>query len=177
MAALTALQAQALHAQPALAQKEPVHDPHDFGQYHRHGRIAQVNGGAGASDLHITLGAPPMLRVDGLIIPTPYPKLSAEVCQRLIYSLLTDTQKQRFESMNELDMSFGIKDIGRVRMNVFRQRGVIGAALRSIPQNIQGLDELGLPPIAFDMLKIPKGLVLVTGDPTGIGQIHLGWPR
>jgi len=122
-----------------------------------------------ASDLHITLGAPPMLRVDGLIVPTSFPKLSAEICQRLIYSLLTDTQKQRFESMNELDISFGIKDIGRVRMNVYRQRGVIGAALRSIPQHIQGLDELGLPPVTYDILKIPKGLVLVTG-PTGSGK-------
>src|SRR5580765_1707282 len=122
-----------------------------------------------ASDLHITLGAPPMLRVDGLIIPTSFPKLSAEICQRLIYSLLTDTQKQRFESMNELDISFGIKDVGRVRMNVFRQRGSIGAALRSIPQHINGLDELGLPPITYDILKTPKGLILVTG-PTGSGK-------
>src|SRR6266436_5517842 len=114
-----------------------------------------------ASDLHIALGAPPMLRIDGQMLPTSFPKLSGEICQRLIYSLLTDTQKQRFESMNELDMSFGIKDIGRVRMNVYRQRGAIGAALRSIPQQIQGLDELGLPPIAYDILKTPKGLVLV----------------
>src|SRR4029077_16576447 len=104
-----------------------------------------------------------------LMVPTPYPKLSAEVCQRLVYSLLTDAQKQRFESMNELDLSFGIKDVGRVRMNVFKQRNAIGAALRSIPQQIQGLDELGLPPVAYDVLKIPKGLVLVTG-PTGSGK-------
>src|SRR5712691_5117003 len=69
-----------------------------------------------ASDLHIAMGAPPMLRVDGQMIPTVFPKLTAEVCQHLIYSLLTDTQKQRFESMNELDISFGIKNIGRVRM-------------------------------------------------------------
>src|SRR5580765_1836057 len=122
-----------------------------------------------ASDLHITLGAPPMLRVDGLMIPTSFPKLSAEICQRLVYSLLTDTQKQRFESMNELDISFGVKDIGRVRMNVYRQRGAIGAALRSIPQHIQSLEDLGLPPITFDLLKIPKGLILVTG-PTGSGK-------
>lgn len=123
----------------------------------------------GASDLHITMGAAPTLRVDGLMVPTPYPKLSAEVCQRLVYSLLTDTQKQRFESMNELDISFGIKEIGRVRMNVFRQRGAIGAALRAIPQKILALDELGLPPIVYDILKIPKGLILITG-PTGSGK-------
>lgn len=123
----------------------------------------------GASDLHLTVGSPPALRIDGLIIPTAYEKLSAEICQRLVYSLLTDTQKQRFESMNELDVSFGVKGIGRVRMNVFRQRGAIGAALRSIPQKILGLDELGLPPVTYDVLKIPKGLVLVTG-PTGSGK-------
>ncbi len=123
----------------------------------------------GASDLHITMGAPPMLRVDGLIIPTPYPKLTADICQHLVYSLLTDTQKQRFESVNELDISFGIKSVGRVRMNVFRQRGAVGASLRSIPQKIQTLDELGLPPVTYDVLKIPKGLILVTG-PTGSGK-------
>jgi twitching motility protein PilT len=122
-----------------------------------------------ASDLHIALGAPPMLRIDGQVVPTSFPKLTAEICQHLVYSLLTDTQKQRFESMNELDISFGIKNIGRVRMNVFRQRGAIGAALRAIPQKIQALDELGLPRVAFDVLKIPKGLILVTG-PTGSGK-------
>lgn len=122
-----------------------------------------------ASDLHIALGAPPMLRVDGHIVPINLPRLTADICQRLVYSLLTDTQKQRFESMSELDISFGIKNIGRVRMNVFRQRGAVGAALRAIPQKVQAIDELGLPPVTYDILKIPKGLVLVTG-PTGSGK-------
>src|SRR5262249_22161946 len=67
-----------------------------------------------ASDLHIALGAPPMLRIDGQMIPTQFPRLTADICQHLVYSLLTDTQKQRFESVNELDISFGIKNIGRV---------------------------------------------------------------
>src|ERR1700759_3690175 len=101
----------------------------------------------GASDLHITAGAAPTLRIDGSIVPMNYGKLTGEVCQHLVYSLLTDTQKQRFETTNELDISFSIRNIGRVRMNVFRQRGFVGAALRAIPQKIQGLDELGLPPI------------------------------
>jgi len=122
-----------------------------------------------ASDLHIAMGAPPVLRIDGQMVPTAFPKLTAEICQHLVYSLLTDTQKQRFESVNELDISFGIKNIGRVRMNVFRQRGAVGAALRAIPQKIQALDELGLPAVAYDILKIPKGLILVTG-PTGSGK-------
>ncbi len=122
-----------------------------------------------ASDLHITVGTPPMLRVDGHIISTAFPRLTGEICQRLVYSLLTDTQKQRFESASELDISFGIKNIGRVRMNVFRQRGAVGAALRAIPQTVQPMDELGLPPVSYDILKIPKGLILVTG-PTGCGK-------
>src|ERR1039458_2494475 len=70
-----------------------------------------------ASDLHLAMGAPPLLRIDGQVVPMPFPRLTAEICQHLVYSLLTDTQKQRFESVNELDISFGIKNIGRVRMN------------------------------------------------------------
>ncbi|MBI3292061.1 MAG: PilT/PilU family type 4a pilus ATPase, partial [Elusimicrobia bacterium] len=122
-----------------------------------------------ASDLHLTAGAPPMLRVDGELMPTPFEKLSPEVCQRLIYSLLTDSQKERFEANNELDLSFGIKGVGRVRMNVFRQRGSVGAALRAIPARILNFDELGLPTVTHEVLKIPKGLILVTG-PTGAGK-------
>ncbi len=93
----------------------------------------------GASDLHIAMGSAPVLRIDGSMVPLNYTKLTGEICQRLTYSLLTDSQKQRFESTNELDISFGIKGIGRVRMNVFRQRGAIGAALRAIPQKISSL--------------------------------------
>lgn len=122
-----------------------------------------------ASDLHLTSGAPPMLRVDGEIVPTPFEKLTPDVCQRLIYSLLTDQQRQVFEAKNELDLSFGIKGVGRVRMNVFRQRGSVGAALRSIQSNFMKFEELGLPEVIYDILKYPKGLILVTG-PTGSGK-------
>ncbi|OGS24051.1 MAG: type IV pili twitching motility protein PilT [Elusimicrobia bacterium RIFOXYB2_FULL_50_12] len=122
-----------------------------------------------ASDLHITAGVPPILRLDGEIIQTQYEKLSPDVCQRLIYSLLTDSQKERFEATSELDLSFGIKGVGRVRMNVFRQRGSVGAALRSIPQNTLTFDELNLPAITHEMVKLNKGLILVTG-PTGSGK-------
>ncbi len=122
-----------------------------------------------ASDLHITSGAPPVLRIDGQMIPTNYEKLTPDVCQRLIYSLLTDAQKEKFEAVNELDLSFGIKGVGRVRMNVFRQRGAVGAALRSIPQKIMTFEELNLPAAVYEMMKIPKGLILVTG-PTGSGK-------
>jgi len=122
-----------------------------------------------ASDLHLTPGLPPMLRVDGEIIPTHYEKLSAEDCQKIIYSLLTDSQKEKFETNNELDLAFGIKGIGRIRMNVFRQRNAISAALRSIPPKISSFEELGIPPIIYEVMKLPKGLVLVTG-PTGSGK-------
>jgi len=122
-----------------------------------------------ASDLHITAGLPPVLRVDGEMKPTQYEKLSPDVCQRLIYSLLTDAQKEKFEATNELDLSFGIKGVGRVRMNVFRQRGSVGAALRSIPQKILTFEELNLPPVVYELMKINKGLILVTG-PTGSGK-------
>lgn len=122
-----------------------------------------------ASDLHITVGAPPTLRIDGQMIPTNYEKLTSDVCQRLVYSLLTDAQKEKYEATNELDLSFGIKGVGRVRMNVFRQRGAVAAALRSIPQKIMTFDELNLPPVVYEMMKISKGLILVTG-PTGSGK-------
>ena len=122
-----------------------------------------------ASDLHITAGLPPTLRIDGEIIPTQLEKLTSDLCQRLVYSLLTDSQKERFEAHNELDLSFGIKGIGRVRMNVFRQRGSVGAALRAIPKKMLTFDELNLPPIIYELMKIQKGLILVTG-PTGSGK-------
>lgn len=122
-----------------------------------------------ASDLHITAGLPPMLRIDGEVKSTQFEKLTPDTCQRLIYSLLTDSQKEKFEASNELDLSFGIKGVGRVRMNVFRQRGSVGAALRSIPQKILTFEELNLPAVAYEMMKINKGLVLVTG-PTGSGK-------
>lgn len=123
----------------------------------------------GSSDLHITVGIPPMLRIDGEMVVTEFEKLRPDDCQHIIYSILTDEQKERFERENELDISFGVEGIGRVRMNVFKQRGAVAAALRNIPMNILSFDELGLPPVVSDIVKIPKGLILVTG-PTGSGK-------
>ncbi|MEI7641199.1 MAG: type IV pilus twitching motility protein PilT [bacterium] len=122
-----------------------------------------------ASDLHLTVGVPPMLRIDGEIIPTEFEKLTPDECRRIIYSILTDEHREKFEREHELDMSFRVENIGRVRMNVFRQRGSVAAVLRNIPMNILSFEELGLPPIVNDIVKIPKGLVLVTG-PTGSGK-------
>ncbi|HDQ26539.1 MAG TPA: type IV pilus twitching motility protein PilT [bacterium] len=122
-----------------------------------------------ASDLHITVGVPPMLRVDGEMITTEFEKLRPDDCQHIIYSILTDEQKERFERENELDISFGVEGIGRVRMNVFKQRGAVAAALRNIPMHINSFEELGLPAVVNDIVKIPKGMVLITG-PTGSGK-------
>ncbi|MBP7792628.1 MAG: type IV pilus twitching motility protein PilT [Candidatus Goldbacteria bacterium] len=122
-----------------------------------------------ASDLHITVGVPPMLRIDGEITPTEFEKLRPDDCQHIIYSILTDEQKEKFERENELDISFGVEGIGRVRMNVYKQRGAIAAALRNIPLHIMDFDELGLPKVVSDIVKTPKGLILVTG-PTGSGK-------
>jgi twitching motility protein PilT len=123
-----------------------------------------------ASDLHLTAGSPPVLRIDGDIVPVELEKLTPEVCQELIYGVLTDEQKERFERENELDLAFGVKGLGRIRMNVFRQRGAVAAALRNIPSRIPTFDELGLPEVVSKtIVKLPKGLVLVTG-PTGSGK-------
>jgi len=123
----------------------------------------------GASDLHLTAGAPPMLRLDGELAPTPFERLTADACQSLIFSLMTDSQRQRFEATNELDFAFGIKGLGRLRMNVYRQRGVVGTAIRSIPTRYKTFEELNLPPVVYEIMKLSKGLILVTG-PTGSGK-------
>jgi twitching motility protein PilT len=122
-----------------------------------------------ASDMHLTVGAAPALRVDGVLAQTALEKLTPDVTQQLVYSLLSDTQKQRYETENELDVSFGIKGLGRIRMNVFRQRGSVGAALRSIPSRFLTFDELGLPAVMPDLTMLPRGLILITG-PTGSGK-------
>lgn len=122
-----------------------------------------------ASDLHITAGSPPMLRIDGNIVSTELEKLNPELTQSLIYSILTDEQKERFERESELDAAFGISGYGRIRMNVFKQRGTIAASLRNIPTKIPSFEELGLPNVVNNIVNLPKGLVLITG-PTGSGK-------
>ncbi len=123
----------------------------------------------GASDLHLTAGAPPILRIDGALLPTPFDKLTGETSQTLVYSLLNDQQRQRFEASNELDLAFNLRGIGRVRMNVYRQTGSVGAAIRAIPNSFKTFDEIGVPKSILDIMKLPKGLILVTG-PTGSGK-------
>lgn len=123
----------------------------------------------GASDLHITTGTPPQLRIDGKLSPLRVPALSPQDTKQICYSILTDSQKHRFEEENELDLSFGVKGLARFRANIFVQRGAVAGAFRTIPFKIMTFEELGLPPIAAVLAKKPRGLVLVTG-PTGSGK-------
>jgi twitching motility protein PilT len=123
----------------------------------------------GASDLHIAVGIPPIIRVDGALVPIPYEKVSPQIAQRLIYDILTDEQIQRFETDMELDFSYQLARIARFRVNVFRDKGNCAMAFRQIPQKIPTLKDLGLPPILEDLTRLPRGLVLVTG-PTGSGK-------
>src|SRR6266496_5173324 len=121
------------------------------------------------SDLHIATDTPPQVRVDGELQRMQLPPMVASETKQLVYSVLTDSQKKRFEESNELDFSFGIRGLARFRCNVFSQRGAVGAVYRVIPEKIRSLAELGLPPVLATLAERPRGLVLVTG-PTGSGK-------
>jgi len=121
------------------------------------------------TDLHLTVGAPPVLRIDGDLVPTNHEVLTPKITKELVYSLLNDEQKKRFETTRELDISFGIPNLSRFRGNVFMQRGAIAMAIRTIPYEIRTFKDLGLPPIAAELATRQKGLILVTG-PTGCGK-------
>ncbi len=123
----------------------------------------------GGSDLHLTTNSPPRIRVDGKLRPLETPPLTASETKQLAYSVLTDAQKHRFEENWELDFSFGIKGLARFRANIFMQRGAVGAVFRTIPWQILGFEELGLPPVVKGLCAKPRGLILVTG-PTGSGK-------
>lgn len=122
-----------------------------------------------ASDLHITAGLPPQLRIDGEIRGTDNAPLTPEDTLEITYSVLNEEQQKRFEAEHELDFSFGVKGLSRFRANVFLQRGVTSLAIRQIPYDILPLRELGLPKVVEDLSKKQKGLILVTG-PTGSGK-------
>ena len=124
----------------------------------------------GASDLHITVGNPAKLRVDGDLTNSRIPQvLAPKDTLSLAYSILTDNQKKRFETEDELDFSFGVQNLSRFRGNVYKQRGCVAMAIRQIPYEIVSLEKLGLPPIVNTLSERPRGLVLVTG-PTGSGK-------
>ena len=121
------------------------------------------------SDLHITISTPPQVRVHGHLQRLEGADLTPSDTKALTYSVLTDSQKKRFEESLELDFSFGIKGLARFRCNMFNQRGAVAAVYRLIPEKIRSFQELGLPPVLAALSERPRGLVLVTG-PTGSGK-------
>ena len=124
----------------------------------------------GASDLHISAGERPKLRIDGVMLNAKHETaLVPKDTLQIAYSVLTENQKKTFEMESELDFSFGIQDLARFRGNCFKQRGCVSIVIRQIPINIKTFDELGLPPVLAEFTERPKGLVLITG-PTGSGK-------
>jgi twitching motility protein PilT len=123
----------------------------------------------GASDLHITTGSPPQLRIDGSLVPLRVNAMTPVETKQICYSVLTDNQKMRFEEDQELDFSFGVRNLARFRANIFLQRGAVGGVFRTIPFKIASLTDLGLPPVLEELCNKPRGLVLITG-PTGSGK-------
>jgi twitching motility protein PilT len=124
----------------------------------------------GGSDLHLTAGVPPTIRIHGELVPlTDYPVLDGEELQKTLYSILTQRQRERFENDLELDVSYAIPDTARFRVNVFQQRDTIGAVMRVIPFDIKSIEDLGIPPQVNNFAYLPRGFVLVTG-PTGSGK-------
>jgi twitching motility protein PilT len=124
----------------------------------------------GASDLHLTNGAHPMVRLRGELSPLEhYPKLTPQVLQRVLYAILTQKQREKFEAELELDFAYALPGRARFRVNLYRQREAIGAAMRMIPYEIKPLEDLGVPPAVSNFSGLPRGMVLVTG-PTGSGK-------
>ena len=122
-----------------------------------------------SSDLHITVGSPPQLRIGGVMSKVKVDALTSTDTKNLCYGVLSDAQKAEFEEKLEIDVSFGIKNMARFRGNVFMQRGSVAGVFRRIPFEIPDMNTLGLPPVIKEMVKSPNGLILVTG-PTGSGK-------
>lgn len=122
-----------------------------------------------ASDLHLTVGTPPIVRINGTLQALDYPALTSRDTTQLIYGILNDEQKRIFEEKWELDFSVDIASLGRVRVNVHKQRGSVEAAFRIVNENIRSISELGLPPVVEELSRRDMGLILVTG-PTGSGK-------
>ena len=124
----------------------------------------------GASDLHLSAGLPPCVRVDGHLRPMEgYETLNPSELRRMVYAILSQRQREKFEAELELDTSHSVPNVGRFRLNVFVQRDSVGAVLRAIPFKIVPLDKLGVPAVVGSLANLPRGLVLVTG-PTGSGK-------
>ena len=116
----------------------------------------------GASDLHICTGVPPILRIDGDLVPCNYGKFNAMQTQRMLYEILSDEQIQRFEDTWELDFSYSLQNLARFRVNIFKDKNTVAAAFRLIPIKIPTIKELGLPPVLESISKYRRGLVSVS---------------
>jgi twitching motility protein PilT len=123
----------------------------------------------GASDLHVTAGSPPRLRIDNELVRLQTEPLTPVDTKQLCYSVMNDAQKLRFEEDLEIDFSFGIRNLARFRANVYMQQSCVAGAFRIVPYNIIPLEDLGLPQVIMELCERPRGLVLVTG-PTGSGK-------
>lgn len=131
--------------------------------------ILRVAKDAGASDVHLTVGIPPKMRVYGSLITMDYPKLLPADTLDILISIMTETQRERFEERGEYDMSFSLPNVGRYRLNAFKQRGSIAMAFRLVGTEIPSPEVLGIPKSIVDLYQRKRGLVLVTG-PTGSGK-------
>jgi twitching motility protein PilT len=135
---------------------------------------------AGASDLHVKVGLPPVVRVDGVLLHSPFEALTPQDTEDLAQEvLLTDRKRQEFERDNEVDTGFSLQGVGRFRINAYRQRGEVSVAVRRVYSEIPTFEELRLPPVITQLVQEPRGLVLVTG-PTGTGKTTtiasmIGW--
>lgn len=123
----------------------------------------------GGSDMHLSAGLPPYFRLSGKLTPIGDEPMTAEQCQRLIFSMLNNTQRKNLEQNWELDCSYGVKGLARFRVNVYKDRGTYAACLRALSSKIPSFDKLGLPDVVREMSEKPRGLILVTG-PTGSGK-------
>ncbi|MBD2105115.1 type IV pilus twitching motility protein PilT [Leptolyngbya sp. FACHB-261] len=123
----------------------------------------------GGSDIHISTSLPPYIRISGHLTPTDRDPLTAEECQRLIFSMLNNTQRKNLEQNWELDCSYGVRGLARFRVNVYKDRGTYAACLRALSSKIPDMELLGMPDVVREMSEKPRGLILVTG-PTGSGK-------
>ena len=123
----------------------------------------------GASDVHITVGVPPKMRVNGELLDLDYPRLMPDDCEKIVLSIMNERQLAMFKENGELDFSFSIPQVGRYRVNVFRQRGSVACAMRIVGTEVPKPEQLGVPQSVIDLYDKKRGLVLVTG-PTGSGK-------
>ncbi len=153
---------------PSTAEAKKISEPVSLEEVHVDDMLREMVE-RGASDLHICVGVPPILRIDGKLVPMNFDKLNPLITQRILYDILTDEQIQRFEENWELDFSYSLQNLARFRVNIFKDKGNHAGAFRLIPMKIPTLKELGLPPVLEFIARRPRGLVLVTG-PTGSGK-------